>query len=217
MTAVRVTRTVSRLCWNETFKTFGTQYATSDILKHLRPVAQSFGPHRRVLLPLCADAAPRIVESIPRIVEVVAGTEGISGRVPLTELKDAPEAVLRQAASLQQNLSPDRVGWPFLILGAVALAIIAEVALKVKDRMNGVVRGSQSERREVQATRRQDNAFPTGGARDQSPEAAYRRQVMYVDRFEERNRGLLWLAAVTAAILGIAGWFNPNASQPFLF
>jgi hypothetical protein len=53
--------------------------------------------------------------------------------------------------------------------------------------------------------------------RMQSPEAAYKRQVVYVDRFDERNRGLLYLAAVTVAIVGIAGWFSPNVSQPFLF
>lgn len=164
----------------------------------------------------CVCAFPRLVEDIPRIVEDFPSLVDIPRRVPLSA-KDAPETVLRQADVLQQGSVPDQVGWPVLIFGAVALAVAAEVAGKLKNQAKGVVPGSQSKRPEVQAARKQDNAFPTGGARDQSPEAAYRRQVMYVDRFEERNRGLLWLAAITAAILGIAGWFNPNSAQPFLF
>lgn len=189
--------------------------ANKTVYHPLSLAPMSSAMHRCVLRPFCAEAFHGIVDSVPRIVEGFPSVlEGIPRRVPL---KEVPAAAVRQAESLPQGLTPDRVGWPVLIFGAVALAIIAEVVVKLKDTTKGVARGSQSERREMQATRRQDNAFPTGGARDQGPEAAYRRQVVYVDRFEERNRGLLWLAAVTAAILGIAGWFNPNSSQPFLF
>lgn len=146
---------------------------------------------------VCSHAVPGKTGAMPIFAADVSSLiQDLPKRLP-SQLKVPPEAI-RPIDSVHnvQTSSSDLTGWPYLIFGAVAIAIIAEVVSRVK-------------------ALRQDNS--SGLARDQSPEAAYKRQVVYVDQFDERNRGLLYLAAVTVAIVGIAGWFSPNVSQPFLF
>mmetsp|Transcript_4502 Transcript_4502/g.12969 ORF Transcript_4502/g.12969 Transcript_4502/m.12969 type:complete len:215 (-) Transcript_4502:622-1266(-) len=157
--------------------------------------------------PLSNNTVPRIVDSIPR-------------RGPQPGWPHFPEVVLRNAQTLQHDLAPDRVGWPVLIFGAIAIAITIETAQILRDKLTGVTRQSRSERKEVQeaARRAAEGNSPRAPAdAREDPELVYLQQVFKRDRLAERNRGLLWLAAVTLTVLWIAGWFEPDAQHPYIF
>lgn len=51
----------------------------------------------------------------------------------------------------------------------------------------------------------------------QVAEQEYKKQLLQTDRLDERNRGLLWLAVATVAMLWIAGAFEIDATHPFIF
>ena len=72
----------------------------------------------------------------------------------------------------------------------------------------------------------QQHQWPAGfgGRSDDQPlhclqiaEQEYKKQLLQTDRLDERNRGLLWLAVATVAMLWLAGAFEIDATHPFIF
>ena len=96
-----------------------------------------------------------------------------------------------------------------------------------QDKISGETRETRSLRREAQAAARQQdqaNAPSEAGQHQQTAEEslspterdelqkelAYKRQLLFVDRFDERNRGLAWLALAAVTMLWLAGAFEPS-------